>query len=70
MSVTLLYLDGSNLTDNQFLYIDIAVLVPLCIFQSRTGAYEKLTPYLPQETLFSPAVLTSVIGLGLIQAVF
>jgi len=32
LSVTLLYLDGSNLTDNQFLYIDIGVLVPLCIF--------------------------------------
>jgi cation-transporting ATPase 13A3/4/5 len=63
-------LEGSNLTDNQFLYIDIGVLVPLCIFQSYTGAYEKLTQYLPQETLFSPVVLTSVIGMGMIQAAF
>jgi len=31
-TVTILYLSGRNLTDNQFLYIDIAVLVPLCIF--------------------------------------
>ena len=31
-SVTILYLSGRNLTDNQFLYIDIGVLVPLCIF--------------------------------------
>ena len=32
LSVTLLYMKGSNLSDNQFLYIDIGVLVPLCIF--------------------------------------
>jgi cation-transporting P-type ATPase 13A2 len=31
-SVTMLYAIGSNLSDNQFLYIDIMVLVPLCIF--------------------------------------
>lgn len=31
-SVTMLYLDGGNLSDNQYLYIDIGVLVPLCIF--------------------------------------
>ena len=31
-SVTMLYLESSNLSDNQFLYIDIGVLVPLCIF--------------------------------------
>jgi cation-transporting ATPase 13A3/4/5 len=42
-SVTMLYLESSNLSDNQFLYIDIGVLVPLCVFQSWTGAYEKLT---------------------------
>ena len=32
ISVSLLYLSKSNLSDNQFLYIDIGVLVPLCIF--------------------------------------
>ena len=32
ISVSLLYLEGSNLYDNQFLYIDLCVLVPLCIF--------------------------------------
>lgn len=31
-SVSMLYLDGGNLSDNQYLYIDIGVLVPLCIF--------------------------------------
>lgn len=46
-TVTMLYLRAGNLSDNQYLYIDIAVLVPLCIFQSWTGAYHKLTKDLP-----------------------
>ena len=70
LSVTLLYMKGSNLSDNQFLYIDIGVLVPLCIFQCRTGAYDKLTPILPQQSLFAPQVLISIIGLAIIQAAF
>lgn len=31
-SVTFLYFVGINLSDNQFLYIDLVVLFPLCIF--------------------------------------
>ena len=46
-SVEMLYCSSSNLSDNQFLYIDIGVLVPLCVFQSWTGAYSKLTPVMP-----------------------
>ena len=46
-SVTMLYAVGSNLSDNQFLYIDIMVLVPLCIFQAWTGASDQLTKHLP-----------------------
>ena len=46
-SVTMLYLRAGNLCDSQYLYIDIGVLVPLCIFQSWTGAYGKLTKDLP-----------------------
>lgn len=46
-SVTCLYAVGSNLSDNQFLYVDIMVLVPLCIFQAWTGASDKLTRHLP-----------------------
>lgn len=32
ISVTMLYVIGSNLADNQFLYIDLALLVPLSMF--------------------------------------
>lgn len=31
-SVTLLYFIGANLTDNQFLYVDLIILVPLSMF--------------------------------------
>jgi cation-transporting ATPase 13A2 len=31
-SVTLLYFVGGNLSDNQFLYIDLIILVPLSMF--------------------------------------
>lgn len=69
-SVTTLYCNGSNLTDNQFLYIDVGVLVPLCVFQSWTGAYHKLTPAMPQDSLFNPPVLLSVLGSAAIQCAF
>ena len=69
-SVTILYLQSSNLSDSQYLYIDIGVLVPLCVFQSWTGAYHKLTPILPQESLFNFPVLLSVLGSAAIQLVF
>ena len=68
--MTFLYLRGSNLSDNQFLCIDVAVLVPLCIFQSWTGAWPQLTHNLPQESLFSVPVMTSVLGMAGIQATF
>jgi len=69
-TVSMLYMDGVNLSNNQFLYIDIGVLVPLCVFQSLTGAHHKLTKELPQESLFSAPVLLSVTGLALMQFVF
>lgn len=69
-SVTLLYLKASNLSDNQFLYIDVAVLVPLSVFQSWTGASKTLTTDLPQDSLFSAPVLASVLGLTIIQYAF
>jgi cation-transporting ATPase 13A3/4/5 len=31
-TVSLLYISGTNISDNQFLYIDLGVLIPLCIF--------------------------------------
>ena len=66
----MMYLEDSNLNDYQFLYIDLIVLVPLCIVQEWTGPYHRLTKDLPQCSLFSPPVLVSVIGLGIFQFLF
>jgi cation-transporting ATPase 13A3/4/5 len=38
-TVTLLYSIGSDLTDQQFLYIDFFTLVPLSIFMGKTESY-------------------------------
>lgn len=56
----MLYSIGSNITNNQFLYIDITALVPLSIVQAWTGSYEKLTKDVPTATLFYYPVLLSV----------
>lgn len=66
----MLYCSSSNLSDNQFLYIDVGVLVPLCIFQSWTGAYHKLTSVMPQDSLFNAPVIISVLGIAAIQLFF
>lgn len=55
-----------NLTDRQFLFIDLVALVPLSIFQARTGAYDKLSPEIPTATLFYAPVLASVAGSAVI----
>lgn len=69
-SVWLLFTKDTSLTDSQFLYIDLVVLVPLAIFMARTGAYEKLMIEVPTATLFYFPVLVSVVGCAFIQLGF
>jgi hypothetical protein len=52
------------------LYIDLVALVPLSIFQARTGSYHKLTKDMPTDTLFYGPVLISVCVSALIQLLF
>ena len=70
ISCSLLYCTGTNITDSQFLYIDLVALVPLSIAQAWTGSYHELTKHVPTNTLFYFPVLLSVIVSSLIQAVF
>ena len=63
----MLYAIGNNITDSQFLYIDLIALVPLSIFQAWTGSYHKLTKDVPTASLFYYPVLTSVVVASLIQ---
>jgi magnesium-transporting ATPase (P-type) len=69
-TVCLLVSMGANMTDFQFLYIDLLALIPLAILQSRTGAYPTLNEKLPTATLFYAPVLASVIGSAMIQLGF
>jgi hypothetical protein len=63
----MLYTIDANITDHQFLYID---LVPLSIFSAWTGAHEKLNKEVPTATLFYTPVLVSVIMSAAIQLAF
>ena len=70
VSCTMLYTIGNNITDAQFLYIDLIALVPLSIFQAWTGSYHKLTKDVPTSSLFYCPVITSVVISALIQLSF
>jgi len=69
-SVIMLYCINANLTDSQFLYIDLVALLPLAIFQAWTGSYGKLTKEVPTATLFYFPVLVSVFTSTFIQLGF
>ena len=66
----MLYSIGSNITDMQFLYIDLVALIPLSVLQAWTGSHSELTADMPTATLFYCPVLFSVICSSLIQVSF
>lgn len=70
ITCVMLYCIGSNITDRQFLYIDLVALVPLSVVQAWTGSYHKLTKDVPTATLFYFPVLLSVIVSSMIQFCF
>jgi len=69
-SIMMMYAIDVNLTNNQFLYIDLVALVPLAIFQATTGSYQKLSKEVPTSSLFYAPVVISVLVAGLIQLAF
>ncbi len=67
-SVSLLYWIGSNLSDWQYLYIDLIILLPISITMGYTEAYEHLTHHIPTGALISVSVLVSIFGHVVLQA--
>ena len=65
-TVAMLYAVNANLTDYQFLYIDLVCLVPLAIFQATTTASPHLSAATPTTTLFYFPVVVSVISSAII----
>lgn len=61
VSVLILYKVQSNLTDFEFLYIDLILLTSLSVTYGRTEAYPKLVKEPPQLRLTSPAPIMSLV---------
>ncbi|CAF0830391.1 unnamed protein product [Didymodactylos carnosus] len=62
MSVIMLYTIGNNLTDPEFLYIDLGLITLLVLLFSRTASYPFLDPKPPRTKLISWKPLVSIIG--------
>ena len=61
-SVSFLYASASNLGDFQFLFIDLALILPIAIFMGWTSAYPELSKKRPTASLVSRKVLTPLLG--------
>ncbi|KAJ1562013.1 hypothetical protein HK096_002457 [Nowakowskiella sp. JEL0078] len=69
-SVSILYYIGSNLGDLQFLYIDLAIIVPVASCMGYSKAHKKVYQKPPTAKLVSRGVLTSLITQVIIQMSF
>ncbi len=61
-SVSFLYASASNLGDIQFLFIDLALILPIAIFMSWAGPFSELSRKRPTADLVSRKVLTPLLG--------
>ncbi|KAF3760211.1 hypothetical protein M406DRAFT_343355 [Cryphonectria parasitica EP155] len=61
-SVSFLYASASNLGDFQFLFIDLALILPIAVFMSWAGPLPELCRKRPTADLVSRKVLTPLIG--------
>ena len=61
-SVIILYIIGKNLTDFEFLFIDLCLVTPLSITMGRTGAAKTLSIERPLTSLFSLLPILSILG--------
>lgn len=61
-SVSFLYASASNLGDFQFLFIDLALILPIAIFMGWAGPYPVLSQKRPTASLVSRKVLTPLLG--------
>ncbi|KAH7152534.1 hypothetical protein B0J13DRAFT_548672 [Dactylonectria estremocensis] len=69
-SVTFLYAKASNLGDFQFLFIDLALILPIAIFMGWAGPAPNLCRKRPTADLVSRKVLTPLLGLMVVCIAF
>jgi cation-transporting ATPase 13A3/4/5 len=60
----------SYLTDNQYLVSDVFIIFPLAFFIAQTGSYENLTKDVPESSLLSVSILSSIIIHMLLTFIF
>ncbi|KAL4949601.1 hypothetical protein BDW69DRAFT_174055 [Aspergillus filifer] len=68
-TVSFLYTTASNLGDFQFLFIDLALILPIAIFMGWTAPYPVLSRKRPTADLVSRKVLTPLLGQIIISVV-
>jgi len=66
-TLTIVYAFQIDLSNADYYYIDIVIILPISFTMAFSGAYKKLTVYQPTGRLISVPILTSVIGQAVIQ---
>jgi len=69
VSVTLLYMYGTNIGDFQFLWIDLFLIVPIAAFMAWSGPASKLERKRPSAELVSREVLVPLLSFMVINGV-
>ncbi|KAJ1723765.1 hypothetical protein LPJ53_001933 [Coemansia erecta] len=69
-SCCLLYVYNVNLSDGQYLFVDLFTILPVAICMDRSKSYSRLIPKRPSASLTSKKVLTSLIGNVVLVIVF
>ncbi|GAB6027041.1 hypothetical protein CHUAL_013769 [Chamberlinius hualienensis] len=70
ISVLILYTHYNNLSDTQFLLIDLVIATMVAVSMGYTAAYDKLTTDTPHGTLLGPSILTSIFLQIIFAAIF
>ena len=70
IAVTLAMVLSSYLSENQYLSVDVFIIIPLAFFIPATGPYKFLTKDHPTDTLISFAVISSILSQTIISFVF
>ena len=70
IAVTLVMVLNSYLSENQYLSVDVFIIIPLAFFIPATGPYKYLTKHHPTDSLISFPVITSILSQTLISFIF
>lgn len=70
ISVSVLYKEGVNLGDFQFLYIDLFLIIPIAVFMSWSKPYPVVCAKRPTANLISPKIIIPLLGSIIVELIF